>query len=379
MRSDALHISPHDAYPLSWFGSRYLPRVFGLLGVFGGAALMAVEWQAAFPGSQELALACLAAAFLLIWRATAPHRAEFGWRQASLPLLLAWLGVAVSAGGYATGPPPIESWWAPISATCVLMALITRSSPLSLAGYTLGSTVVCAASTITGWARGLEFWPPVSVAVLAGVTPLMGGIAATTYAWYIVSRSLRWQRRQTDAAGPARTGTAPADGNQRRDTIESVIRLVSPFLAQVADRGSVTPADRARAIELAADVRVALVARLESSWLDDLAAASGFSVADPGRMAEQLPSLYRSAMRGLVSAVQASSALVDESLTVRLEPVGSAAVRVTVGMTLELPPQRRRDLLAPYFLTLKSVSEAAEWQEGERLRLRFQLPTLQDG
>jgi hypothetical protein len=377
VRSDALHLSPHDAYPLGWFGSRYLPGVFGVLGVFGGAALMVIEWQVAFPGTQQFALGCLAVAFLLIWRMAAPHRTEFGWRQAGWPLLLSWVGVAVSAAGYSSGPPPIESWWAPISATCVLMALLTRSSALSLIGYTLGATGVCAASTLAGWARGLDFWPPVSVAVLAGVTPLMGGIAAATYAWYMASRTLRWQTRQTDAAPQEPSLSAPVEGSQRQDTIESVTRVVSPFLARIAEGGTVTPADRARAVELAADVRRALVSRLESSWLDDLAAAGGFTVADPARMAERLPSLHRSALRGLLTAVVVSPAL-GEALTVQLEPQKDG-VRATVRMSLGLTPQRRRDLLAPYFLTLKSVSQSAQWQEGEQLSLRFQLPALQNG
>ncbi|WP_166878095.1 hypothetical protein [Salinibacterium sp. ZJ450] len=374
MRGDALLISPHDADPLSWFSSRYLPIAFGGVALSLGAVTIIASWPHSKPVPQLIAFLCFAVAFPLIGRLTAPHRTGFRLRHAIVPLLLSWVGVGLSAIGYARGTMPVEHWWAPIAAACVLMALITRSSALKLSCYALASTVVCALATGLVWHGELDPWPPLSIALIAGITPLMGGIAAAVYSGYMVSHTLVAR----DAAAPGhgtRSGVQEhATAVLRNGRISAVAETVSAFLLRIARRAEVGDDDRAEAAALADRVRSVLVARVQSTWLDDLAAEHELTVLDPNGRAERMTAPQRAVVRGILSTVLGSPMLEPGTLRISLRGQPDDATAVDVRMKLTMPEARRVRLLAPYYLTLQTVARDLHWEAGEQLRVRFQLP-----
>jgi hypothetical protein len=54
-----------------------------------------------------------------------------------------------------------------------------------------------------------------------------------------------------------------------------------------------------------------------------------------------------------------------------LAPAADDAVAVAVTVGLALPEGRRTAVLAPYYLTVKSVVRRIEWQDGESLVVTF--------
>lgn len=374
MRGDALRISPHLADPLSWFSNRYLPTAFGGIALVLGAAMIIVTSSHTEPAPQALAFLCFVAAFPLIRHFTAPHRAAFRLRHAAAPLLLSWAGVLLSAIGYAEGTVPVQHWWAPISVACVLMALITRSSVLGLGAYALASSAVCALATVLAWQSEQDFWPPLSVAVIAGITPLVGGVAAAVYSGYMVSHALD-AREEGPPSLPTDGGVQQhASAVLRNGRISVLADPVSTFLVRIARIGEVGDEDRADAAALAEKVREVLVDRVQSSWLDDLAAERELTVVDPSGRAERMTGPQRAVIRGILSTVQHSPMLEPGTLRISLSGRPDDVTAVDLRMKLALPEARRITLLAPYFLTLQTVAHDLSWETGEQLRLRFQLP-----
>ena len=84
----------------------------------------------------------------------------------------------------------------------------------------------------------------------------------------------------------------------------------------------------------------------------------------------------RSALLGVLRAVTDGSAPAAPLLIeLRGEADGSTAVALSNDVTL--PEGRRLTLLAPHYVSLRAAADDLEWEQGEKLRLRFRFPPRQ--
>lgn len=375
MRHEALWLSPQQADPLSWFANRYLPAAFALLAMIGGGIVMTATWpEEAAVLPQVTAFVMQLMAFAVVGRNAAPNRPTGRAWHAAVPLMLSWAGVIVSAIGYTPALVGVAIWWAPFIAALVLAALSLRNPAALNMAFAALTAIVCAVSALYGWAEnpfGTEF----GVALIAAATPIVAGVACSIYCLVLANNVLAWRERRAPAA--AASTRAPASVSHLPESpIGQVGAEVTPFLDRIARNGTVSEADRDRAADLSRTVRSVLVERVQSSWLDDLATAASsavpFVVLDPDRLAERMPAPQRSALRGLLRTAAAAPILRERSVEVRLAPTERGAV-LDIILPLELASPQAVELFAPYYLTLRAVTDGAEWDESRERRLRFRL------
>jgi hypothetical protein len=197
MRSESflrrsLTLSPHSVDPLSWFIRPFLPVTFAIaMAGIGSAFVVATLPEFESPAHQLTALLCLVLACLAIHRPPRLRLGPFRIRHAVLPLVLSWLGVAVSGVGAAGSDGDVNRWWAPLGAGLVLAALAPFNSAVVLAGFGLLSTAACSAVAVVAF-DSAGTWPTLSIVVISALTPFQATVAAVLFSAFIVDRALRW-------------------------------------------------------------------------------------------------------------------------------------------------------------------------------------------
>src|SRR5690554_2555488 len=136
--------SPQSVDPLSWFIRPFLPVTFAIaMAVAGGVFVAGTAHEFESPLLQLAAVLCFVVACLAIHRPVRPRLNPFLLRHALLPLVLAWLGVALSGLGVGSGDTDVGRWWASLGLALVLAALAPFNSAIALVVFGLLSTVVC--------------------------------------------------------------------------------------------------------------------------------------------------------------------------------------------------------------------------------------------
>ena len=211
----------------------------------------------------------------------------------------------------------------------------------------------------------------------------------------MVKSILAWQK---EARRAILARTEEARGQVARAVVEQQITAlksgVIPFLSGVLDRGTLTAVDIARAGQLAADVRRALVAEVDRTWLDSVAARERATlaergtpgllvVADPEHRATAFRAEQRAATAALIGAVCAARGFDPHSLVVQINGSTAAAPAtsrvgrrgtggtsgltphtiaspaqvdtITIQAVLDLPPRKVRALLRPYLGVIRVI------------------------
>jgi hypothetical protein len=375
MRRESWWLSPQQADPLSWFANRYLPAAFALLAVIGGGIVLIATWPAeAAVLPQVAAFVLQVMAFTVVGRNAAPNRPGGRVWHAAVPLILCWVGVIISAIAYSPGLVRVAIWWAPFIAALLLAALSLRNPAALNVAYAALTAIVCAVGALLGWTDhgfGTQF----AVALIGAATPVVAGIACAIYCLVLADRVLAWRERRASAV-VATVRADPSASPLLDSPIGRVGAEVTPFLDRLARVGVVSETDRDRAAELSRGLRSVLLERVQSSWLDDLAAAASGAVPvvveDPDRLAERMPAPQRSALRGLLRAAATAPSLQGQRVEVRLTRTERGGL-LDISLPLELSSPHAVELFAPYYLTLQAVTEAAEWDDNHERRLRFRL------
>jgi len=372
---EALTRSPHQVDPLSWFSGPLLPLVFAAMGLAYAVPLVIETWSNSPMPLQQLAgVACITAACLIVYLLTRPHRREIGRAAFSGVLLLGWLGMLLSALDYGRGTVALETWWASLGVSAVLLSLTPYSSALRMAVAGLATVVFSGILTWAVFVPVPDFWPPLTRIVLVSGVIAVIAVACVVFDYQVASRVSRWRTGARGEAAPQHLDDV-ARLDLMRDELVRVGAMVGPLLERVASSGSITAQDRSAAAEMARSLREDLVARSNQSWLDLIAEGRAMSVVDPDRLAELMTAEQRAAIRGLLFAVLESPVLRSESLEVELREHDDGSTGVALSMHLDLPEGRRITMLAPYYLTLKSTVDNLTWLGGDKqLRLKFQLP-----
>lgn len=376
-----------DIDTLSWLTSSLVSSWVTLTVAVVGLAAVVFGGQAGYrPAFQLIAVVVMTAAAFAIHRGALPTRGRFRARRAALVVALASIAVMMSALALvdrnalipsldALLPSPadplfaLELWWAPVCAALIVMSM----SPF-VAGRVFvpcALLVVAATATSAGFVaaeRGSEL-PIADVVVItsSSVFAVIGGIVLNRT---LVTAVQGWRRGQ-DATAPDDDAIEPAAAVVDRITGGRYSTAVVPFLDRIERATVLHERDRRTAARLARDLRRALVERGDQSWLEAHVAGRPVYLTDPFRLADTITVDQRAAIIALVDGLFNDPEAGVFGARLDLAPAEDDAVAVAVTVGLALPEGRRTAVLAPYYLTVKSVVRRIEWRGGESLVVTF--------
>lgn len=360
---------------LSWLTSSLVTVWVSVVIVLLGAGGVLLGGQGAdAPLVQLLAILLMAIAGLLVHVGARPSRVSFGHVIPWVTGLFAGAGVLLSGWGIAyagTAPQPVipELWWAPVGSALIVMSL----SPF-LAGrvFLPVAALVITCSVVAATIVALRFDAPFPAAqiVVASSATLFSIIGGSLLTRTLVDAVQGWRSGYQLAVRPSAL-SEPALAVVDRVTEGLVGRDAVPFLQRIARSDTLTPEDRQRAQALAESVRAAIVDRDAQSWLSAVTARRPVHVTDPGRLADRVSVDQRAAIVALIDGVFADQEAGVYAARLELAPGEASTVAVAVTLDLELPEGRRTAVLAPYYLTAKSVVRDITWRNGRSLVVSF--------
>ena len=376
-----------DIDTLSWLTSSLVSSWVTLTIAVVGLASVVFGGQAGYrPAFQVVAVVVMTGAAYAIHRGALPARGRFRARRAALVVGLAAISVMMSALALvdrnalipsldALLPSPadplfaLELWWAPVCAALIVMSM----SPF-VAGRVFvpcALLVVAATATSAGFVaaeRGSEL-PIADVVVItsSSVFAVIGGIVLNRT---LVTAVQGW-RRGHDVTAPDDDAIEPAAAVVDRITGGRYSTAVVPFLDRIERAATLHERDRRTAARLARDLRRALVERGDQSWLAAHVAGRPVYLTDPFRLADTITVDQRAAIIALIDGLFSDPEAGVFGARLDLAPAEDDAVAVAVTVGLALPEGRRTAVLAPYYLTVKSVVRRIEWRGGESLVVTF--------
>lgn len=367
-----------SADPLSWLATRWLVLGCALAAFLQAATLLVFLGDLGDrPFVQVIAFLVSISAFLLVHVTTRiPNgalRESVTW--SALAIVLA--GTGLSAAGYVGVDFRVEFWWAPVSVSLLIIALMPFSTVAQLARLGLVATIVCgglAAGLAAGGTLRWSFFVTIYFVVLQLVVATVGCMVFVR----VVTRLFQsWNERPLAPAGDPDRVASPSRA-ELVDRVDAAMaaRLAGPltFLREVLDRGVVDPADQERALALATELRAELVVGAQSTWLDRVTAGQPLHVVDPERLAGRLSLPQRSALRAMLDALLAhpDSGFVEGRVELKSADRGTVAVALRIVTTLA--EGRRETFLAPYYVTLQAAVSDIRWRNGAALEVDFQVP-----
>lgn len=376
-----------DIDTLSWLTSSLVSSWVTLVIALFGITAVALGGQGGYrPAFQLVAVAVMTGAAYAIHRGALPSRDRFRTRRAALIFGLASLAVMMSALALvdrqavfpvvdALLPSPadplfaLELWWAPVCASLVVMA----TSPfvagrVFVPGALLVVAATAAAAGFVAGERGSDL--PIADVVVITSTPVFSVIGGIVLNRTLVTAVLGWRRGLGDSA-PDDNAIEPATAVVDRITGGRFSTAVVPFLERLEGAAALHDRDRRTAARLARDMRSALVERGDQSWLAAHVAGRPVYVTDPFRLADTITVDQRAAIIALVDGLFSDPEAGVFGARLDLAPADDDAVAVAVTVGLALPEGRRTAVLAPYYLTVKSVVRRIEWRGGESLVVTF--------
>ncbi|WP_157432295.1 hypothetical protein [Agromyces italicus] len=373
-----MRLTQQEADPIGGITAAPIVVIGAALAVGSAVALTWVHrGEVVSPLAAIIAILLVAAAGVVAAISAAPSRAPFTAERLWIVVTLA-VGAAIAeytstvgANRYLYddfGPVVIGMLILSVAPYCTWVSLALAGV---LASIVLSILVVGASSYVAADA-------PVGALVAVNAAPVVAlSAAAAGYAHAIIAETLGWQREANRAALQRDTELRAGIARSVQQSRVSVLgREVLPFLAGVmtAERISVAEADRAR--ELAEELRRALRAGLESTWLDDLATslrlARGIEtfVDDPSGAADLLADDQRSALTALITWLAEPSRSERVGVSLRTDLDGG---RIVISAVPAERPPAKRDL-DRFIAVARAVSLGAEsvsTRENVRVELRY--------
>lgn len=367
----ALRYAARDVDPMSWFTGPYVPLVFaGFVLLFGGTMSIATWDESEWPALQLIGVAICTIACLVVQLLTS-LRNRLDWQLGVSAVAIGGVGFIVSALGYSQSVFAIELWWAPVCYALALASLAPYLAAWRQLFYGLVALVTAVPVAFAIIDPRVPAWGSVSVFVILA-TPIAVAIAGgTAFSYTAVRRMLPIVDNRSSAVITTRLELDPADEEAERAGLARYTARAVPFLRTIAERGTVEPADRALAGEIARYLRDDLVSRSDLAWLGLRADDRRVVVIDPERRADSMRSAQRGAIRDMVRAVLDDPTTDATTMLIELRPQDDGSTAAAITLDTELPEGRRVRHLAPYFFNLRG--EMRDVRLG-RDRLSFRVP-----
>ncbi len=365
--------SPWEADPLSWFVSPNLPLASAGLVLVNGVLVLGPAGQAGSrPLVQAAALALAVIAPLWVHVMTRPRRGPLGVTEAAVGVLFSVAALVLSAVGYMGETFALVLWWAPLSASLLLLALAPYLSAARFAA--LGSIPLLVGVLITlGYVVPDDpTWPPFSTVVITVFPLLIGVLGGVVMIRSITLSIARWNERPLDL--PVADGEADAALVKAVDAATTErIAAARAVIASVLERGAVTPGDAVRAAAIAERLRAELTGEVDRTWLERVAEGRAVTIDDPERLVEQLDLAQRTAVRALLDALLGSTEAPAGSARVELRRTEAGSIAVALRIRSALPEGRRETFLAPFYVTLQSTVDNLRWRTGAVTAVEFEV------
>lgn len=262
------------------------------------------------PSLLALALLLLAAACLLVIRASAPTRAplgsgtNFAVHALLVVALLVWSIATWNSADFS------QDAWAPLSLGLLTVALAPYRPVTELIGAGTLSAVLMSFITFVHAEAAFTEAPPLALAIVAAISVLALSFGSAAFSAGSIEASER-ARRRADVASEA-LAEELRDGIVRsvqQDRVTILGNDVAPFFAELLERGRITDSDRDRARLIASSIRGVMIADADRSWLETAMTQEvrpewfAGTVEDPDWLAPKMNSGQRSALRALVVEV----------------------------------------------------------------------------
>lgn len=367
--------------PAATFGAYRSTVIFGFVVVIGAVVLAMIGGDPADRAPILIAsLVVVIAAALWLLRAADPLRAPFRRRSMvvvfSLALIAGVLSVYATLGYDAL---LIDDW--AVGAVGVLTVAMTPYRParelfigFGVVIVALGLVSLMKVPYLAGDGPGLAF-------VVVGLAPTIAvSIASIQYSRLLVAGLWSWQRRaDVGAAALATDMVGGVATSVERERVAILARDVSPFFTELLERGSVTESDRVRARSIAEEMRSAMVASANQTWLTAATQAeaarrgAGFlTVDDPSYLAVRMASRQRTALRAILMAIVEDERLTSARVGIRDDEV-VYSVTISIGLGDHAPARVAADY-DTYFSVLRVVFAHFRVDvdvEGQTVKARF--------
>ncbi|MGV3733348.1 MAG: hypothetical protein ACO1N6_08110 [Microcella sp.] len=373
MRGSSWLRSPWEADPLSWFTSPNLPLAAAAIVLGHGVLVLGPAGQAGSrPLVQAAALALSVISLLWVHVMTRPRRGPLTVMEAAVATAMAGSALVLSAIGYVGEVFALGLWWAPLSVSLLLLALVPYLSAVRLA--------LCGAALIaTGILTVLLLvvpddptWPPYSAAAIAIFPLIIGTVGGVVMIRTITSSIARWNERPLEVvASPLPDEGALVEAVDAATTER--VASARAFISAVLARGEVTAGDTMRAAAIAERLRSELTGEVDRTWLERVAEGRAVIIDDPERLVEQLDLAQRTAVRALLDALLGSTDAPAGSARVELRRTDAGAIAVALRIRSSLPEGRRETFLAPYYVTLQSTVDNLRWRTGAVTAVEFEV------
>ncbi|MGV8876626.1 MAG: hypothetical protein ACOH1K_03845 [Rhodoglobus sp.] len=273
-------------------------------------------------------------------------------------LVLAYALSSASLGGAAL---PMTNYWGTviIGAMCLALAPYRPVAQQITVGV-LASIVVGTIGLVS--ATFLKPDAPMALVFLASMTPVLTmALGGAAFTGSLAHTHLRWVTHAQGAAHRQREGQQlGVERSVQQDHITILNRDVVPLFTELAERGTISEADRARAAKHSESIRRLMVTEVNRSWLEAVVAHTfgalddGDRVRDPHRLAALMTASQRAALRTAIQAVAIGTELSRESVRLVIEKTESGAVVIVTAAVLS-SESVLRSTLAPYLAVLRVV------------------------
>lgn len=370
--------SPREVDLLSWFTGQLVPIVFGgIATTFGIAVIRATPHTTQSLVLASVSVAVVVVAFCVVAYFASPRRLNSKWVMTFVPMSLGMVSYGLAAASEWGSTEPFELRWSPIALALLLASLAPYLSAVRLIIVGVSSSMLIMAITavsMTAVSHPLH-WPVPAQPILSNAIVMIATAASAVFSYQVVARTQRWA---ASAAGNELSSGVLGEAARRRilrQELASVSDHVLPLLKRVATSGVVTDADRAEARELSETLRMDLVERSNRSWLESHAWRMNLTVIDHERLAEKMNPTQRSAILGLLRAATNNQVAESARIVIEFRAEVDGATAVAISADQFLPEGHRLTMLAPHYVTLVAAVDDVEWDKGQRLQMRFRVPT----
>jgi len=354
-------------------------RPASIAAVVGALAFSAmVTWSnlatIAHPVLANLALVFIALSAITFVVGTSPLRPRFSGELHAIVVGFVVIGFALSSASQGDAGALLTDFWGPmvIGTTCLSVAPYRPIPEIVAVGV--------AASIFTGFIALVQSAvsdaaEPAMIIVLYAMTPVLTmSLGGAAFARSLVKTHQRWATRARRAA--LRQLDREHDTVARsvqQDRITILNRDIVPLFAELAQRGIISPEDRARAAQYSESIRSLMVTEVNRSWLESVVVNSFGSleyeerINDPHRLAAAMNAHQRTALRAAVIVVATGNELARESVRLRIDKSRSGATITVTGRVISTDSSWR-STLAPYLAVLGVVFSG--------LRISYRSPSL---
>jgi type IV secretory pathway VirB2 component (pilin) len=309
-----------------------------------------------YPLLAVAALAAVTVASAVLVYGSSPLRAPFSMPMHLMVSAATTLAYVLSSLSMWQSNAHVRDDWGPMVVGVALLSLSQYRPPKEIASVGLSLALFAGVLTLLQAHSFVTLTPPITFALVA-MTPILAmSLASATFGRSLIEGLVRWRRQARRAASSFATENSDWIARSvQQDRVTILNQDVVPFFAEVLQRGVIDNDDRERARRISDAIRAVMIAEVDRTWLDTVVEqVAGHATEDPDRLAQQMTTDQRTAIRAIIVAVAGHPAFSARAFSLALESSGGQCA-VVMEATLETAANVLRGEIAPYVAVLRIV------------------------